>query len=107
MSADWFAHEVALTTHPKGVILPVHAHPHARRDALVGVHDGALKVDVTAPPDRGQANLAILKLLAKRLECPRADLSIASGATARTKRILVEQLDVNALRCRLDALCDS
>ena len=45
----------------------------------------ALKATVTAVPEAGKANLALLKLLAKTWKLPKTSLSVASGATARRK----------------------
>ena len=48
-----------------------------------------LEVKVTAPPDKGKANSALLKLLAKEWKIGSSDLSVASGATGRNKRLLL------------------
>ena len=42
----------------------------ARRSEVVGVHGGALKVAVQAPPDKGKANRAVVELLAEALGVP-------------------------------------
>jgi uncharacterized protein len=64
--------------------------PGARRSELVGRHGDAWKVRVTAPPEDGRANDAVLDLLAKRLELPRRSVSIVSGHTAREKVVRLE-----------------
>jgi uncharacterized protein YggU (UPF0235/DUF167 family) len=48
---------------------------------------------VTAPPEDGRANDAVLDLLARRLELPRRSVSIVSGHTAREKIIRLEGID--------------
>ena len=63
--------------------------PGARKDAVLGVHGGALKVSVTAPPERGKANEAVLALLAEILGVPASSLVLTSGAASRDKAILV------------------
>jgi len=45
---------------------------------------------VSAPPERGRANDAVLDLLADTLELPRRSLSIVSGHGAREKVVLME-----------------
>jgi uncharacterized protein (TIGR00251 family) len=67
--------------------------PGARRNQLVGRHGDGWKVRVTAPPEDGRANDAVLDLLAERLELPRRSLSIVSGHTAREKVIRMEGID--------------
>lgn len=60
--------------------------PGASRDAVMIV-DGAVQLRVTAPPADGAANDAVLALLAAALGCPRRDLTLLRGATARIKLI--------------------
>ena len=47
-----------------------------------------LKVKVTPPPDKGQANQAVLKLLSKAWGVPRSSLAIASGDKGRNKIVI-------------------
>jgi uncharacterized protein (TIGR00251 family) len=67
--------------------------PGARRSELVGRHGGGWKVRVTAPPEDGRANDAVLDLLAERLGLPRRSLSIVSGHKAREKVVRLEGID--------------
>jgi uncharacterized protein len=67
--------------------------PRARRSELVGRHGDGWKVRVTAPPEDGRANDAVLDLLAERLELPRRALSIVSGHTTREKVVRMEGID--------------
>jgi uncharacterized protein (TIGR00251 family) len=86
------------------VILAVRLTPRAGRDAIDGwALDGDgrpyLKVRVTAPPVEGEANQALVALLAKTLRRPRSAVTVVSGPTARLKRIDiagVNQADFNA-----------
>jgi uncharacterized protein (TIGR00251 family) len=59
----------------------------ARRDAIEGVHDGALRVHVTAAPERGKANRRVLELLADALGVPPSSLRILSGETRTEKTV--------------------
>lgn len=63
--------------------------PRASANAIAGERDGVLLVRVTAPPVGGKANDAVVALLAKALGTPRGAVQVASGATARSKRITV------------------
>jgi len=92
---------VELFEQQDGIVFSVHAQAHARRSAIVGVHQGALKVSVTAPAERGKANAAILALLADRLGLRRAQLELVSGATARDKRICVRGISRSDLQQRI------
>jgi uncharacterized protein len=76
--------------------------PGARRDELVGWHGEGWKVRVSAPPEDGRANDAVLDLLARELSLPRRSLSIVSGRTAREKVVLVEGIDRTESERRLE-----
>jgi uncharacterized protein len=64
--------------------------PGAQRTELAGRYGDGWKVRVSAPPERGRANEAVLDLLADKLDLPRRSLSIVSGHTAREKVVLME-----------------
>jgi len=73
--------------------LRLRVSPGARRSELAGRHGDGWKVRVTAPPEGGRANDAVLDLLARRLDLPRRSLSIVSGHTAREKVVRMEGID--------------
>jgi uncharacterized protein (TIGR00251 family) len=73
------------------VVIVARVSPRASRDDIESVDaDGAIRVRVTAPPVEGAANEAVLRLVAKALGLPRSAVTLASGATARTKRLRIE-----------------
>ena len=68
--------------------IAVRASPNASADAILLPDDGeALRVRVTAPPEDGRANEAILVLLAKAVGQPRSSLTLLRGETGREKLI--------------------
>ena len=72
-----------------GAVLSVLAKPGAKRDDVVGLHGSSLKVSVTAAPDKGKANKAIVKLLAKRLGVAPSTIAIVAGEMSRSKKVRV------------------
>jgi uncharacterized protein len=68
----------------------VWAQPGASCDAVVGLHDGALKVAVSVPPVSGQANRRIMVLLAGYFGVARRSVLLHSGRVLRRKYFLVE-----------------
>jgi uncharacterized protein (TIGR00251 family) len=78
---------------PGGVELSVFCQPKAARSALIGMHGGALKAKVKAPPVEGRANQALLDLLAGALGVPRGRLTLVSGEQSRNKRVRVDGVD--------------
>ena len=84
-----------------GVILPIQAQPKARRNGINGVHAGRLKIAVTAAPEKGKANQAILKVLARVLQIKRSQLSIIAGEVSSHKKCLVRGVAIDDLRRRI------
>lgn len=68
------------------VLLDVHVIPNAPTTQVVGLHDGALRVRLKAPPVDGRANEALQAWLADQLDIPRAQLALRRGATSRRKQ---------------------
>jgi uncharacterized protein YggU (UPF0235/DUF167 family) len=77
-----------------GVALAVRLTPKGGRDAIDGIEllaDGrsVLKVRVRVAPSEGEANAALVRLLAKAVGVPPRDVTLAAGATARVKRLTI------------------
>lgn len=81
-----------------GVRFGVQVAPRASREAVLGVHDGALKVALTAPPVDGAANEALVAFLAHALGVPKRAVRITGGQTSRRKRVEVEGTTAAAVR---------
>ncbi len=84
-----------------GCTIVVRVHPGARRNAITGTHDGALKISLTTPPTDGRANAALIAFLAEALSIPRAAITLVTGATTRTKTLHLEGLTPEALTASL------
>jgi uncharacterized protein (TIGR00251 family) len=95
---------IAITDHAEGLILPVRAQPGARKAGVLGEQAGALKVAVTAPPEDGRANKALLEILRELLDRKRSEVELLVGATGRDKRFLIRGLTRAELQERLAAL---
>jgi len=92
---------IELAEHPDGWILPVRAQPGARKNGPVGEHGGALKLAVTAPPEDGRANKAIIELLSELLDVKRSQIRLLSGDKNRDKRFLISGTTRQAIEGRL------
>jgi uncharacterized protein YggU (UPF0235/DUF167 family) len=95
---------VALTPHALGTVLAVRAQPGARKNGVLGERAGALRVAVSAAPEKGKANAAVRDVLADALGCKPSQVGLLTGETARDKTFLVTGLDPAELRARLDRL---
>ena len=79
----------------KGLSVTIRLTPKGGRDALDGIEtlaDGrpVLKARVRAAPTEGEANAALVALIAKALDVPRRTVTLAAGETSRIKRIAIE-----------------
>ncbi len=77
------------------VRLAIRLTPNGGRDAIDGIEpDGEggmlLKARVTAVPEKGKANKALIALVAKSLGNAKSSVSIASGDTARKKILRID-----------------
>lgn len=70
--------------------LRLRVSPGAGKAGIVGRHGDGWKIRVTAPPENGRANEAVLRLLAEALSVPRNDLTLVSGHTGRDKIVLLD-----------------
>jgi uncharacterized protein (TIGR00251 family) len=82
--------------------LRLRVSPGATRTVLAGKHGDAWKVRVSAPPERGRANDAVVDLIAERLRLPRAAVSLVSGRTSRDKIVELRGLSSGEAARRLE-----
>jgi uncharacterized protein (TIGR00251 family) len=86
--------DVAIRPIRHGLHVMIRLSPRAKSDRVIGLvatagGGCALKAAVTAPAQNGQANEALLRLLANVWRLPRRDLSIVAGAASRNKIVRV------------------
>ena len=86
-----------LKEHDGAVTFDVLVQPRASRAKLGPVHDGRLKVAVTSPPVDGEANAAVIELIAKTLGVARGSVEVIAGASSRRKTIRVRGVTRQAI----------
>ena len=79
----WFRRE------PQRLVLSIHVQPGARRSEVAGAHGDSLKIRVQAPATEDRANEALIEFVAQRLGIARRDVTLASGARSREKKLHV------------------
>jgi uncharacterized protein len=79
-----------------GIEVKLHVLPRAKRCEISGMHGGALKVRVTAPPVDDAANRAIIGFFSALLDIPKSYLCISAGLKSRDKILLIKQLSLKA-----------
>lgn len=96
----------ALRATSNGLLLRVRVTPKASADAIESMETGAdgvdyLKLKVRAVPGKGQANAAVIKLLAKALGVAQTQLAITGGAASRIKTIRIAGADAETVSALL------
>jgi len=81
--------------------LQVRVTPRAKRNAIELDDDGRIRVRVTAVPERGKANAAVVALIAKTLGLSKRSIAVVRGHTSRDKLIAVDGMDRDEVLERL------
>lgn len=86
-------------------VIAIRVTPRSSKPGIGGWRAGAdgreeLEVRVAAAPTDGEANAAVIKLLAKLLGVPKGAINIVSGEASRYKRIALP-MEESELRARL------
>jgi len=80
----------------KGAALAIRVTPRARRNEIVEVlSDGTVKIRLTAPPDEGQSNQALVTFLSDVLKVEASRIEIVAGTTGRDKLVSILDLDAD------------
>lgn len=90
-----------LSVQPDGVTLAVKVTPRAPKNEIGEALGAELRVKVTAPPVDAAANEALIRLLAKKLDCPRSAVQIVRGQTSRHKVVKLRGVSAAAVMAKL------
>jgi uncharacterized protein (TIGR00251 family) len=82
------------------ITVDILVQPRASRPRIGPLHDGRIKIAVTAPPVDGEANAAVIELLARRLGVARGDIAVVAGAGSRRKTLRI----ANVTRAQIEEL---
>ena len=81
--------------------LKIHLQPGASRNEVLGFSEDVLRIRVTAPPEGGKANDAMIALVAGSLGVPKSRIELFKGRTSRNKWIAIEGMTHDELCQRL------
>ena len=89
------------------MLLAIRVTTKSSRDQVTGLHKGtdgsvSLAVKVSAPPDKGKANAAVIGVLAEAFGLPKSTVSIAAGETSRRKTVHISG-NPEGLAARIEA----
>lgn len=84
-----------------GVLFTAKIVPGSSRTAVAGVLEGAIKIRVAAPPEKGKANQCLIGFLAERLDVKKNVIDIVAGRTNPVKHVRVAGISAAGLLERL------
>ena len=90
--------------HQSCATFKVRVQPRASRNQVDGYDAGTVRVRVTAPPQDGKSNAAVVSLLAEALGVAKSRVRIVRGHTSRNKLVSVESLGPKDLQARIEGL---
>jgi uncharacterized protein (TIGR00251 family) len=86
----------------KGAALAVRVTPRATRDQIVGaLHDGTIKIHITAAPNEGQANEHLIAFLSSILGIPKDRIEVVAGEIGSDKLISILDMDSETLHKKI------
>jgi len=74
----------------KKIFLKVYINPKAKKNEIVGIFNGYLKIKISSPPVEGKANKTLLQFLSKLFNIPKSKIKIAKGEKSKEKIIEIE-----------------
>ncbi len=83
---------------PDAITLHLKVVPGSSRDAISGVLGTRLKIKVAAAPEKGQANTAVIDLLAKTLGLPASAFTLTRGHTSPEKTLQIRGISLESAR---------
>jgi uncharacterized protein (TIGR00251 family) len=89
--------------HDGAITFTVRVVPRASRSGVVGEHDGALRVRISAPPVEGAANEELVRTLARALHVPSRAVEIMRGHSSKLKQVRVRGVERRALESLADS----
>ena len=90
-----------IRTTEQGVVVDLKVVPGAKSNTIAGALGDRIKIRVSAPPEDGRANRAIVKMLASRLEHSTGLIELIAGHHASEKTVLLHETDARHVRERL------
>jgi len=86
--AEWFRRD------GNNITLTLHVQPGAKRSEITGLHGGALKIRLAAPPIEGRANQALMRFIADTFKVTLRQIELLRGAQSRHKMVRIKDSKV-------------
>lgn len=85
------------------LLLFCHCQPKAKKDEFAGLHNGLLKIRLTAPPVDGKANKHLIGFIAKAFKVPKSQVTLISGDQSRQKQLKISAPQILPEGCHIDS----
>lgn len=72
------------------VILNIYVQPKSSRTGITGLHNGEIRLTITAPPVDGKANIQVTAFIARLFKLPKSAVTLLSGHQGRHKKVRVD-----------------
>lgn len=86
------------------IALWIYVQPRASRSAIIGLHDGCLKLAITSPPVDNKANRAVAAFLADFFRIPQKNIKLANGDKSRRKLFMITGVTLAEAQDRIGPL---
>jgi uncharacterized protein (TIGR00251 family) len=86
------------------ITITVQVQPRSSGDGIAGLHEGRLKIRISAPPVDGKANERLTEVIAKAFGVSKSSVEIIKGHTLRLKTVRISGVsmkDYDALVSKL------
>jgi uncharacterized protein (TIGR00251 family) len=80
------------------ITLKLYVQPGSKKNEVIGLFEGALKIKLATQPIEGQANLALIKYLSQLLKVPKSKIILKKGEKSRHKIVDIQSNDINLIR---------
>jgi len=83
------------------VFFNVKAAPGSSKTEVAGIYNGMLKVRLSAAPEKGKANQALIKLLSEKFNIPKNQITITAGLTSKVKQVSLKNITCQTINAIL------
>jgi len=85
----------------------VQIQPRSSKDQIIGLHNGRLKIKISAPPVDGKANQNLIEFIAKALGVSKSKIEIVKGRSSKLKTLRISGIDQKSLSLLLNKYRES
>ncbi len=95
---------IKITRRQNAVVFYVKVIPSSSRTSLEGIQSGILRIKLSAAPERGKANQALVDFLSEKIGIKKKFIRITSGLFSKVKQIAIEQITPEILTEKLESV---